>query len=364
MNKIKLLFFINTLSGGGAEKVLVDLLNQLDKEKYDIQLVTIEGGVHKNRLTNEIKHKQLLKDSTSFWGKLKKSFFYHLPAKVFASIFLKGDFDYEIAYLEGFPTQVIAEHRTKAKKFAFVHCDFSSYIECKSQEKKIGKAYKNSKVFEKICFVAEQAQKGFVKVFGNISNAQIVRNIINVDEIRLLAKRNDEVFKKNAGLKLTASGRLLPVKGFDRLIKAVGALEKKYNFELLILGDGEQRSTLEKIIKEENIRSVRLLGFQTNPYCIMKQADLFVCSSLSEGYSTVVTESLTLGVPVLTTDCAGMGELLKNGRYGEIVENSFEGLLNGLESILLQSEKLIQWRENIKREFTTYGIEEFERLFK
>ena len=77
-----------------------------------------------------------------------------------------------------------------------------------------------------------------------------------------------------------------------------------------------------------------LWGFQTNPYAYLKHCDLFVCSSVSEGYSTAVTEALILGLPVITTDCSGMNELLLNGKCGVITENSEDALYLGLKNIL------------------------------
>lgn len=79
---------------------------------------------------------------------------------------------------------------------------------------------------------------------------------------------------------------------------------------------------------------MKFLGFQNNPYAFLKKADLFICSSISEGYSTAVTEAVILGLPVLTTDCAGMNEILDDGKYGMIVPNSEQALEDGLRKIL------------------------------
>ena len=95
-----------------------------------------------------------------------------------------------------------------------------------------------------------------------------------------------------------------------------------YAFELWILGDGEEREMLQHYICKKQLEDcVTLWGFQTNPYAFMTQSDLFVCSSISEGYSTAVTEALILGLPVVTTDCSGMNELLQ----GAIVTLQREG---------------------------------------
>jgi glycosyltransferase involved in cell wall biosynthesis len=144
-------------------------------------------------------------------------------------------------------------------------------------------------------------------------------------------------------------------------------LEDKYAFELWILGAGEERKKLEQIIEEKNIKSVKLLGFQTNPYKFMKQADIYICSSLFEGYSTTVCEALSLGIPTLTTDCAGMSEILEDGKYGIIVENSEAGIEKGLKQILSNREVLVELKarlvEKAKQLIPETAIQEYENLF-
>ena len=80
---------------------------------------------------------------------------------------------------------------------------------------------------------------------------------------------------------------------------------------------------------------MKLLGFVDNPYRLMSQCDLFVCSSVAEGFSTAATEALILGLPVVTTDCSGMEELLGKEECGLIVDNDEEALYKGLDAILM-----------------------------
>ena len=92
---------------------------------------------------------------------------------------------------------------------------------------------------------------------------------------------------------------------------------------------------MERIILEENIKNdVHLMGFLKNPYSLMAKMDLFVCSSLAEGYSLVNAEAMTIGLPVISTDCAGPKELLGNGKYGMLVENNLDALYKGLFQVI------------------------------
>ena len=102
---------------------------------------------------------------------------------------------------------------------------------------------------------------------------------------------------------------------------------------------------------------VKLLGFHSNPYKYIVQGDLFVCSSRSEGYSTAVTEALILGVPVITTDCSGMMELLKNGECGIITPNDDEAFYQGLKSLLTDASLLEHYRQKAIERGKDFTIE-------
>lgn len=96
-----------------------------------------------------------------------------------------------------------------------------------------------------------------------------------------------------------------------------------------------EREKLEKLIMDNHLSDVVFLyGYKENPYPYIKSSDVFICSSYAEGFSTVVTEALILGVPTVTTDCAGMRELLGDSHYGLIVKNSEEGLLEGITQMI------------------------------
>lgn len=137
--------------------------------------------------------------------------------------------------------------------------------------------------------------------------------------------------------------------------------------ELWILGDGSERAVLEQYIEEHHLQErVSLLGFQPNPYKYLAAGDLFVCSSLAEGYSTAVAEALILGLPVVTTDCSGMSELLRNGECGIITDNNEEALYEGMKQVLNTPDMLKFYTEKAKERGMDFSvdrlIEPFENL--
>lgn len=363
---MKILFFINTLCGGGAEKVLVDLLRLLDKQKYQISLLTVEGGVHAERLPDNITYKSIIKTKSVFLKKLLQKIIYHLPPKIISALFIRGKYDIEIAYLEGFPTQVIAARKSRAKKIAFVHCDVSTTSVLRAFYKTKEKSVKEYKKYDKVCFVSRMAKSGFEQTEGILDNACVLHNVLDVENIIKKSQETNEIPFDAETFNIIAVGRLTEEKRYDRLIRAAAQLQDKYKFNVYILGDGEKRSELQTMINEQQVKNVELLGFKKNPYSYIKNANLFVCSSIFEGYSTVVKECLLLGVPVLTTDCAGMDELLENGKYGIIVPNNDNALIEQLECILKNPEIISELRQKIKAQNTceqTKELAEYEKLF-
>ena len=346
----KILFLINTLGGGGAEKVLVDLVNLLPKEQYDVSIISILPGIHDNTVAPNIKHRVILGmryPLVRAFG--MKIFCKLLPYRLFSYIFIREKYDIIVSYLEGFPTRIVAASSSKAKKIAFVHCDISvnnywlkiyrSTEECRNE-------YAS---FDRICFVSEKSKNSFLEKIGKLENTQVIHNVINPFEILKLSRTPLNEKYQTKGLKLISVGRLVEAKSYDRLLKVVSLLNREnFNFELWVLGEGPLRKELEDQIKDQNLFNVKLLGFKNNPYKYMASADLYVCSSLTEGYSTTITEAIVLGLPVLTTQCAGMTELLLNGRYGDIVPNSLEGLYAGLKKVLTNKSHLVELKSLVR----------------
>lgn len=100
-------------------------------------------------------------------------------------------------------------------------------------------------------------------------------------------------------------------------------------------------------MREQNLSNVTLMGFQSNPYKYVSKMDLFVCSSYREGFSTAVTESIILNVPVITTDVSGMDEILLDGEYGLIVPNDTDALYNGLKDLIMHPQKIELYKKRL-----------------
>lgn len=164
----------------------------------------------------------------------------------------------------------------------------------------------------------------------------VVYNISNTEEITRLSKCAQTEIRNNNQPNLLTVARLSSEKGIGRLLEVYQRLlNEGFRFKAYIVGDGSQRAEIEKMISDLGLcEIVHLLGEKKNPYPYMIASDLLICSSYVEGLSMVLSEALCLGCPVISTDCGGHRDLLREGKWGCIVENSIEGLYNGLKGFL------------------------------
>ena len=211
--------------------------------------------------------------------------------------------------------------------------------------------------FNRVLCVSSSVKNAFDKKY-NIDNSSIQYNPVNEKEI--LKKSKELIVHKQANLQFVTLGRLVPQKGYDRLVKCIKKIrdEGYDNFNIWILGEGEQREFLEEYIEDNALEKyVTLLGFKSNPYPYIAASDAFICSSRSEGFSTVATESLILGKPIFTVDCAGMKELFGNYECGMIVNNNEDDLYEMILNILIDTNKISKYNSNIFNRQKNFTLE-------
>lgn len=351
----KVLFVIESLSGGGAEKVLTVLLKHIDKTRFDVTLCTVvETGVYMDEVKKYVSCTSILGNPNrkTFLGKAWYRFKYKcvynwLPLKWVYRLFIPQGNDVEIAFVEGFATKLMAASSNKqAKKLAWVHTDLINNHWIESIYRNITEEQLSYQKYDQIIGVSKQVTNSVQHLY-HLKNVITCYNPIESDVILKWAGENLSLPLKKESLRLVSVGRFVPQKAFDRLLRVVNRLYKEgFSMELWLLGDGEQRSLLEQYIRDKNLETiVTLWGFQANPYPYLQQSDLFVCSSVSEGYSTAVTEALIIGLPVVTTACSGMDELLDNGIYGIITTNDEDALYEGVKRYFTHSDLLNTYKE-------------------
>lgn len=340
--KKKILFLIESLSGGGAEKVLTVIVKYFDYDHYD---VTVCPMVDTGTYCDEVK-KYVSQYSpvityrghalSRFWNTVKYKFVYsYLPLSWVYKWFIPQGTDVEIAFCEGFVTKLLSHASSKSRKIAWIHTDLTDnpwpielgIFRDVDDERR---AYSS---LDKIVCVSQAVEKSFHERYRLHQLTCTLYNPIDIENIR---ERAGQRHKSNGVVEIISVGRLVLQKGFERLLKVVKRLhDEDYQFRLQILGEGPERKRLEDYIARNAMESyVSLPGFCANPYKELVNSDLFVCSSYAEGFSLVIAEAMVLGVPVISTCCSGPNELLDGGNRGLLVENSENGIYQGLESAL------------------------------
>lgn len=347
--RLKILFLVESLAGGGAEKILSGLVRGLDRERFDVTVCTVvDYGPYREAVRSCARYRTVVK-GRGWLYRIRYALVYRfLPAGWIYRWSIAGDYDVEVAFTEGLPTRLLAAApEGKSRRVAWVHVDLEARpwtqetVFRSVQEER--EAYAR---FQSVVHVSQTVREAFERRFGAHAGSVVLHNPVDQDDVRSRAAAAEEVPEKKY-FRIVSVGRLVEQKGFDRLIAALARLkERGWTAELVILGEGSLRGELERQASALGVAdSVLMPGFLENPYPWMLSADLFVCSSRSEGMSTVITEALVLGVPVLAVECSGVREQLGQGRFGRIVDNHDEALVHGMEDFVSGRESCEAWRE-------------------
>ena len=365
----KVLLFVDNLDEGGVSKVLFDLLENINREKYDITIMALyNNGMYKDKIKEYGKFKYCFdipepNDNSlkanlyrKYWGGMLR-----LPEKFMYKWFIKEKYDIEIAFVHGWSTKFISgSNNKKSKKIAWVHADLVTWDRVDGVFKSLEHHKKAYSKFDEVICVSQTVKEGIEKKY-NVKNAKVLYNPINREKILKLSNEKIDDINHSNKFKLISVGRLSKEKGYDRLLRVVKKLvNEQIGCELLIIGSGKEYDKLNSYIKNNNLEyNIKIVGYKENPYKYVKSSDLFVCSSLSEGYSLVIAESLVLGIPVVSTKCSGPIEILRNGENGLLVENSEEGLYKGLKEIINSDELYMNYKNKAIKEGTRFGVDNF-----
>ena len=363
--KKKLMFVITSMAGGGAEKVVVDIVNFLDPDKYDISLALFEKkGPYLNYLPKYVKIYDLNKKSRCSFIKLVL----HL-----AILFRKIKPDTVISFMNySNLISIISKILTgrKIRLVISVHIHLSSALRHYRFAGIKNYTYRRP-LFNCVnsCFVpSEGVRRDLISSFGiSEDKIKVVHNPINLSRID---KLKNEKFELLFGKYIIAAGRLTHQKGYANLIRAYSLICDEIEEKLVILGEGEQEKELKELTKLLGIeKRVSFLGFQENPYKYMKNASSFVLSSLFESFAIVIVEAMACGTPVIATDCpSGPGEIITDGINGILVPPGDEkALADAMLGLLKKPSLMRKYSEAGIKRAENFSIEkilpEYEALF-
>lgn len=342
----RILFLIHDLGVGGAEKVLVNLVNQMDRSKFDITVASLfGGGVNEQFLAPHIHY-------YSVWPKAlpgNSQYMKLLSPRQLHRLCVKEHYDIEVAYLEGPAARVISGcEDPHTKLFCWIHSDQTERTASYAFRSFNESRYCYNK-FDQIACVSEGVKEAFLHVYPENKKTIVKYNTLETDKIlEMKDEPIDDISFFRDEIKLIAVGKISKRKGFDRLARIVKRLrEDGFSVHLYALGVCSAQEEVEKYIKDNHLeRYYTFLGYQTNPYKYMAKCDLFVCASLAEGFSTAATEALIVGTPVCTVNVSGMKEMLgENNEFGIITESNEEALYEGIKELLENPDLLEHYRK-------------------
>lgn len=350
----KILFVVDDNRIGGVSILLEDIFKAIDLSNKDVNLLILnKDGDRFSDIDKRIK----VFYGTSFFNVIniplnKIKNIKQLIQKLYLILLMKtgliknkivkerkkilvDSFDIEIAFKYGFTT-LFTYYGNSNTKINWVQNDVTND----------DPAYKYRSLFKKILPLFNYnvvLSKGLENSFNNIyhtNNTVVINNLVDINKINRLSE--DSIYLKQDGINFISIGRLSRTKGFDNLILCFKQLKDNNllnNVHLSIIGDGEERKNLNDLIDNYNLKdNIHLLGSMNNPYALLKKADMFILSSIHEGYGLVVIEALLLGTPVLSTKTVSISEILDN-EYGLITDNLYESIKDIIQNRSIIDEK-------------------------
>lgn len=372
--KKRLLFLIESMVVGGAERVLINLVNSLDAAKYDVTVMSVfKQSIYENyrctftdSLDPHVKYKYLIDNSNPLKYKAFNYAFYHGNKRLLHQLLIGSSYDVEIAWYEGMPTTFLAHSSNRhSRKLAWLHYGDGFANLSVAQRDTYLREYRQ---YDTIVGVSNGVCRNFQERLAKDFPLTTCYNIL--DDKEILCKANAFTVERETPLTFVSVGRLIPVKGYDRLINACARLKQEgHDFRLWLIGEGSEHEALQQQILQNRLeKEVRLFGNQDNPYPYMRAADWCVSSSKVEAFGMVIFETMMVGTPVIATRCMGTAEILgENGEYGLMTENAEEPLYQALKRVLthrnLQTIYKMRLKKGCERWNKVSLLNKVEKLF-
>ena len=340
--KKKYLFIYGQINCGGAERVLIDILNNFDYSSNEVDLLQIIGG---GDLSDELpKEVNILTAWNSYSlnykhaNKLSTKFSNNTLFKIkLQKVLCDKKYDVAISFLEGMPLKIHSLVTSIAKRnYSWVHCDLYSNPYEKNLFRKNDELYAYN-IMDSIICVSSETKDAFIKRFPKCnSNINVIYNPLDFVKIK---KLSTEYSVNNTDYTIVVVGRLVCQKKIDRVIRIAKKIkDDNLPITIQIIGDGVLKNKLMDFAKNLNVdKHIQFLGYKKNPYPYIKAANLLLSTSENEGFSLVICEAMCLDIPVISTKTCGPLEILDNNKYGILCDHNDDSIYNAIK--LLYSDK-------------------------
>lgn len=357
------MFFIYRLGGGGAARTLLNIINHLDRKRFEPILVTLDFTYPYERYVKEdvtfikLPVKRLRQAILPLAQLLRQE----TPDLLFSTVPNYNTVAILAKLLSGTKTKLVV------REAAYLGGHFRENLKLKGY----GFLYRFA---DRVVALSEGVKDNLTKRYHvREDKIEVIYNPVDLAHIEAESKREVELappFNQGKRIILTA-GRLVPEKDHATLLRAFARIPKDYRAHLVLLGEGELAQSLQELAQELGIEEdVSFLGFQQNPYAYMKQAEVFTLTSLSEGFGHVLVEALAVGLPIVSTRCnPGAEEILGDERYGILVDVGddkalAEGLCQALDLSETEREAIVAKGKERAQDFSAQRIvAHYETMF-
>lgn len=351
MNSKRILVFNDCFYMGGTEILLVNLLNYLTAKGNEVTLL-LPNPSDRNTLLERVSDKVTIryifpKELKGFKKLIYKNILIFYP-RLYAKLtgIKEKDFDQVICFKDCFYSILFS--RMNIPKYLWIQNqpferDYSSnsfkeWLSFTLNRWQINRMNKSFDKYNEIVCVSDSCKRGYINIYHQGKAQRNIRVLYNALDLSGISKRSEEPINLP---EFTIPSfiiviRLSHEKTVDRAILAADRLRKEgYDFKILILGDGAEFTKLQNMISEYKLEdTITMFGRVSNPFPYMKKCDWLLCPSSRESFSLVLIEAITLGTPVITTDCGGPEDVIERGKYGVFTENSEEGVYQGMKKVL------------------------------
>ncbi len=357
---------MTSLYNGGAEKSLVNLLNELDPSKYDVDLLLLKKkGIFLNQVPEWVNILEIpLGVQLMYTPSTVKGHNYTKLFRLFVNAFVKGfirrdcyarafrwkyyytkkispinkKYDVAVAYITGELLYFLCEKTNADRKILWVHNDYRA----EGQPEEFDRPYMSK--IDAIVSISEKCVKVLKEVFPEFSNK--IFEIHNITSSSMVQKQSEQFYPDEYSrddINLVSVGRLAKQKGFDMAIEAVKILkDRNVKFKWFVLGTGGLNDKLNDMVSDYGVGDyIRFIGARENPYPYIKNATILVQPSRYEGKSVVLDEAKILGKPIVVTDYPTVRDQIIDKKEGIIVPMSPEGIADGIELILKDNELMM-----------------------
>lgn len=342
--KIKILFRHRSMEMGGVEKVMLSLLNNLDKEKFDMTvLLNLNQGELRNEFPPHVKKVFLAKGKEDFSSntflqkvqllqrKFKLRKFRKNPEKIDREI-LKDQYDVEIAMTYNDFELVLQSTNKNSKKIGWFH----SEIDLPKLQPLVPKILEHFPQFDHMVYCSEKTMQIMHRTYPNLQYPpeSVIINAVPVDEIRKKSEEKIPDFKNRPVF--VSVGRLHTRKGYHKLMDAHHRLLKEgFGHSVVIIGDGEELPNL--LLQQKNLgveETFIFAGNKMNPYPYIKNADFFIMPSESEAWPLVISEALILQKPIIATRVGDVDLMIEDGKTGHLIRYETSEIYEAMKKFL------------------------------